>query len=172
MGARQRRSAAGLPALALAASAAVPLGVGGLRGGASDRPAPSALRVYPTVPARGAPREPTTPPAAGCSAHERAALAAARRFLAGYLPYSYGQAPATRIRGAAPPLMSSLRRQPPRVAAADRRLRPRLIDLEVAQVNGDLGFALAATIEDGRRRYPINLAVRAEGARWRVVALS
>src|SRR3954449_3469848 len=159
MGARRWRSAAGIVALALAASAALALalgvGAGGLRGGASDRPAPSAVRVYPTVPARGAPREPTTPPAAGRSAHERAALAAARRFLAGYLPYSYGQAPATRIRGAAPPLMSSLRRQPVRVAAAERALAPRLVGLEVAEVNGDLGFALAATIEDGRRRYAL-----------------
>src|SRR4051795_3289423 len=114
MGARRRRSAAGIVALALAARAALPpalaLGVGGLRGGASDRPAPRAVRVYPTVPARGAPREPAAPAPAGArSMQERAAVAAARRFLAGYLPYSYGQAPATRIEAAAAPLMSSLR---------------------------------------------------------------
>src|SRR4051794_7137433 len=172
MGARRRRSAVGIVALALAVSAAVALGVGGLRGGASDRPAPSAVRVSPTVPARGAPREPSTAPSAGRSAQERAALAAARRFLAGYLPYSYGQAPATRIEAAATPLARTLRRQPVRVAAAERRFRPRLIGLEVMEVNGDLGFDLAATVEDGRRRYALAVAVRAEGARWRVVALS
>src|SRR5690348_6329683 len=99
MGARRRRSA-GLVALVLAASAAAAIAVGQLHGDSSERPAARAARVYPTVPATGAPREPTAAPARGPSRQERAALAAARRFLAGYLPYSYGQAPARRVRGA------------------------------------------------------------------------
>jgi hypothetical protein len=170
MRARRRRWAAGVAALALAASSGVAVVV--WRGGSDDRAAPSAARAYPTVPARGAPREPSAIPPAGRSPSERAALEAARRFLAGYLPYSYGQASASQIRGAAAPLARTLRRQPPRVAAGERELEPQLVALEVASVNGDLGFDLAATIDDGRRRYAMTVAVRAQGERWLVVALS
>ena len=42
----------------------------------------------------------------------------------------------------------------------------------MASVNGDLGFDLTATIDDGRRRYAMTVALRAEGERWLVVALS
>jgi hypothetical protein len=157
-------------ALALAASGGLAVAV--LRGGSGDGAAPSSARAYPTVPALGAPREPSAIPAAGRGPQERAALEAARRFLAGYLPYSDGQAPASRIAAAAPPLARTLRRQPPRVAAGDRGLEPRLVELEVASVNGDLGFDLTATIEDGRRRYAMTVAVRALGERWLVVALA
>src|SRR4051812_13819180 len=128
MRAPRRRSVAGLVVLVVVASAAV--AVAALGGGASERAAPSA-RAYPTVPALGAPRESNAAPAGGRGARERAALAAARRFLAGYLPYSYGQAPAGWLQGAAAPLVRALRRQPPRVPAADRRLAPRLVALEV-----------------------------------------
>ena len=99
-------------------------------------------------------------------------MRAARRFLAGYLPYSYGRGPAGRIEAAAAPLATMLRRQPPRVPAADRQLRARLVSLEVASSNGDLGFDLAAVVDDGRRRYSMILAVRPAGDRWLVTALS
>src|SRR4051794_9051908 len=147
--AARRRWAAGVAALALAASGGV--AAVALRG--DDRAAPSSARAYPTVPARGAPREPSAIPPAGRSQSERAALEAARRFLAGYLPYSYGHAPASRIRDAAAPLAQTLRRRPARVAAGEREREPQLVALEVASVNGELGFDLAATIDDGRRRY-------------------
>lgn len=134
----------------------------------------TAARAHPTtvVPATGAPREPSVTPTPGRSAQERAAMQAARRFLAGYLPYSYGRGPAGRIEAAAAPLATMLRRQPPRVPAADRQLRPRLVSLEVASSNGDLGFDLAAVVDDGRRRYSMILAVRPAGDRWLVTALS
>src|SRR4051794_33993135 len=134
MGARQRRWAAALVALALAASAVIAVAIG--HGGAGDRPAASAARAYPTVPTLGAPREPDAVAVGGRSSQERAALKVARRFLAGYLPYSYGQAPASGIQGAARPLARTLRRQPPRVAASERGRAPRLGGLEVASING------------------------------------
>ena len=139
---------------------------------ARDGGSRTAARPYPTVPATGTPHEPHPAPAPGRSAEERAAMQAARRFLAGYLPYSYGRGPAGRIEAAAAPLATMLRRQPPRVPAADRQLRPRLVSLDVASSNGDLGFDLAAVVDDGRRRYSMILAVRPAGDRWLVTALS
>ena len=99
-------------------------------------------------------------------------MAAARRFLAGYLPYSYGQAPRA---GSRRP-----RRRWPARCAARRRGFPRRIagcargssSLEVASSNGDLGLDLTAVVDDGRRRYSMILAVRPAGERWLVVALS
>ena len=127
------------------------------------------------MPPSGAPREPQPAPTAGQSAAERAAFAAARRFLEGYLPYSYGRGPAGRIDAVAAPLAATLRRSPPRVPARianDPTLRPRVIALEVASANGDLGYDLSAAIDDGRRSYTMILAVRPDGARWLVTAVS
>src|SRR4051794_23479414 len=135
MGARRPRWAIGVVVLALLASVAAAVAVVG-RGHGEGGAAPSAARAYPTGPAIGAPREPDAAPVSGRSRQERAALAAARRFLAGYLPYSYGQAPASRIVAATAPLARALRRHPPRVPASTRRLAPRLVALQVASVNG------------------------------------
>ena len=54
----------------------------------------------------------------------RAAAAAARVFLEGYLPYSYGRAQARRIRAAATSLLRELEASPPRVPASVARARP------------------------------------------------
>jgi hypothetical protein len=140
--------------------------------GSRDDGSRTSARAHPTVPPTGAPHEPDAIPEAGRSADERAAMRAARRFLAGYLPYSYGRGSADRIEATAAPLASMLRRQPPRVPAADRQLHPQLVSLEVASVNGDLGLDLEAVIDDGRRRYSMIVAVRPAGERWLVTALS
>ena len=164
------------PILVLVALAAIAVGAVVIRGGDDDDPgAPSSAHAYPTVPPSGAPREPQPAPAAGQSAAERAAFAAARRFLEGYLPYSYGRGPAGRVDAVAAPLAATLRRSPPRVPARianDPTLRPRVIALEVASANGDLGYDLSAAIDDGQRSYTMILAVRPDGARWLVTAVS
>jgi hypothetical protein len=54
----------------------------------------------------------------------RAATAAARAFLDGYLPYSYGQSDAGPIRAAAWRLLRELEASPPRVPAAVARSAP------------------------------------------------
>ena len=169
MGALSRRWLVGLLVmLALVGAGVAVAAVLSLR----DDGSRTSARAYPPVPPTGAPREPNAPPTSGRSPQERAAMAAARRFLAGYLPYSYGQGPARRIEAAAAPLASTLRSAPPRVPAQDRRLRPQLVSLEVASSNGDLGLDLTAVVDDGRRRYSMILAVRPAGDRWLVTALS
>src|SRR3954451_13045818 len=57
--------------------------------------------------------------------------AAARRFLAGYLPFTYGQARASRVGAVAPELRARLAAAPPRVPRELRRRRPRVRFLQV-----------------------------------------
>jgi hypothetical protein len=101
----------------------------------------------------------------------RAATAAARAFLDGYLPYSYGQSDAGRIRAATERLLRELEASPPRVPAAVARGRPRLISVRAQAATSDLEIALLAVVEDGQRRYRIPLAVRHAGHRWIVTAV-
>jgi hypothetical protein len=101
----------------------------------------------------------------------RAATAAARAFLDGYLPYSYGQSDAGRIRAATERLLRELEASPPRVPAAVARGSPRLISVRAQAATSDLEIALLAVVEDGQRRYRIPLAVRHAGHRWIVTAV-
>jgi hypothetical protein len=110
-------------------------------------------------------------PPAGMRPEESAAARAARRFLAGYLPYTYGAAPASEIRAVTAPLRRQLSDAPPRVPAADRGLKPRVLSLDLVRSRGDLGIDFEATVSDGRRRYPVFVGVRSDGERWLVVAL-
>jgi hypothetical protein len=111
-------------------------------------------------------------PPAGLRPEEKQAQRAARTFLDGYLPYSYGTAPATEIRNVTGVLRKQLREAAPRVPAADRELEPRVIALDVVRSRGDVGIDLEATVVDGRRRYSMLIGVRSNGKRWLVVSLS
>jgi hypothetical protein len=170
MGWRQPRVLIRLLALVLATAAVVAVVV--VARETEPRRATLPSRAAPTVPRIGAPHEPERPHPPRSDPDERAALSAARRFLAGYLPYSYGQAPAARVRAAAPPLRAQLHSSPPRVPAEARRLLPRLVDLEVVSSSGDLGIDISARVDDGRRRYSMVLGMRPSGGRWLVTALS
>ena len=101
----------------------------------------------------------------------RAAAAAARAFLEGYLPYSYGRAQARRIRAAATSLLRELEASPPRVPASVARARPQLISVRAEAATGGSNVDVVAVVEDGRRRYHIPLAVRDTGRRWIVTAV-
>ena len=98
----------------------------------------------------------------------RAASAVARRFLAGYLPYSYGRRPPRTIRGLTPDLRRDLVRHTPRVppALADKA-RPRLTGLTLSGIDGRQ-VILLARIDDGRSRYAALLTVQRQGQRWAV----
>ena len=175
MGGRRVRLAPLVVLVALAVLAAIAVGAVLVRSSSNDDGARKSVRARPTVPPTGAPHEPHPAPTGGRSATEQAALAAARRFLKGYLPYSYGRGSASRIDAVAAPLAATLRRSPPRVPARianDPSLRPRAVDLEVASANGDLGYDLDAAIDDGKRSYTITLAVRPDRDRWLVAAVS
>jgi hypothetical protein len=97
----------------------------------------------------------------------RDASAAARRFLDGYLPYSYGRGKADAISSAAPGLRSTLAKNAPRVPPAlAAKARPRLLGRP--QVSGISGgrVILLARIDDGQSRYVALLTVQRRGSQW------
>jgi hypothetical protein len=101
-----------------------------------------------------------------------AAAAAARGFLEGYLPYSYGRADAERIRAASIQLLRELEASPPRVPASVAHARPQLVSVRAEAATGGSDIDVVAEVEDGRRRYRIPLAVRNTAGRWLVTAVS
>ena len=105
----------------------------------------------------------TARPAGPAEPGTRAAEAAARRFLVGYLPYLYGHGAASAIRGASPKLRRRLGGERPRVSPATRRRRGRVAELSARRL-ADWGFAVTATIDDGGvARYPITLMLERRG---------
>jgi hypothetical protein len=131
-------------------------------------PAPSTSSSS-TAPTQGE-QEAKSPPAVA-PRKARAATAAARAFLASYLPYSYGRAQARRIRAAATSLLRELEASPPRVPASVARARPQLISVRAEAATDGSDVDVVAVVEDGRRRYHIPLAVRDTGRRWIVTAV-
>lgn len=143
----------------------------------------SATTTAPTVPAQsttpGAPVQSTDAggtegtEAGQLSAGQRRAVRdaskAARSFLAGYLPYSYGRQDARQIRSVVPSLRSTLAREAPRVppALADKA-RPRLKRLQVSGIVAREQVILLAHIDDGQSRYAALLTLRRRGDRWAV----
>jgi DNA-binding NarL/FixJ family response regulator len=94
-----------------------------------------------------------------------------RAFLAGYLPYSYGQATARGIRAATPALQRELAAHPPRVSAAARQaVRPRVRQQRVSGLNGRRAYVLAQ-VGDGSRSYPTSLTLERPGRRWLVATV-
>jgi hypothetical protein len=95
---------------------------------------------------------------------------AARRFLAGYLPYTYGRRPANRIRAASPELLAQLERDRPRVPADERRRRPRLELLQSNSVSRERAD-LVALVGDGARRYEVRIPLANTATGWLVTGL-
>jgi hypothetical protein len=99
------------------------------------------------------------------------ARATAERFLAGYLGYAYGQAPASRIEDASRSLIGSLASQPQRVPPAARARRPRVISLRaMAAPAGEV--AVSAMVNDGGLiDYTVGLTLTRQGGRLLVTGL-
>jgi hypothetical protein len=124
----------------------------------------------PTAPAAALelPSEEGPPTSAAASRSDvEAAKTAARRFLAGYLPYSYGQVRARQIEGASDELRRRLEADPPRVPAAERDRRPRVLLIH-ADGAGKARAAMLALIADGRRRYTVRLELERRRSGWTV----
>ncbi len=156
IGEEERRGAfAGAAVLIVAATLLLLIPDGGV-------PSISPLPIAPAAQRR--PAEPPRPdPATGPEG-------AARRFLARFLPFLYGQGSPRSIPAAAPALVvrlaDSRRRVPP--ATLDRS--PRVTQLEGRRV-GQWRALVAARIEDGGvGSYPIALTLARRGGRWLVVA--
>jgi hypothetical protein len=133
----------------------------------------------PPAPASGAlptpiPTPSPTPPAAseegrqapsstGSRADVTGAKRAAQRFLAGYLPYTYGRP--GRMAAATSSLKRRLDQRRPRVPEHDRRLRPRLVLLQSDAVSHRRA-QLLALIGDGAWRYTLHLELAHTAAGW------
>src|SRR5829696_1986865 len=92
--------------------------------------AEAALSPAASVPAAEPSGEGTHTPIAVSRADVVASKHAARRFLARYLPYTYGRGRARRIRPATAALRRRLSAQRPRVPVRERRRLPRLVLLQ------------------------------------------
>lgn len=96
---------------------------------------------------------------------------AADRFLAGYLSYAYGHAPASQIKGATTGLLHSLQERPPRVPPGMQQLKPRLLSLHTTPAAPGL-VGVSALVTDGRVvDYPVGLLLSPQGDRLLVSGL-
>ena len=96
-----------------------------------------------------------------------AAKRAARVFLAGYLPYTYGERGASAIDRTTAELRHALAAEPPRVPPVERRRAPRIRSLYLNGASADRA-AVLALIDDGERSYTVALALARYGSEWRV----
>jgi hypothetical protein len=100
-----------------------------------------------------------------------AVVDAGRSFLAGYLAYVYGHAPASAIHDASPALARSLNAVAPRVTVAIRARDPRIIDLKAGPDSHD-AYLLTATVTDGGvASYPLTLKLAIGGRRPLIAAV-
>ncbi|ADB49875.1 hypothetical protein [Conexibacter woesei] len=178
--ARGRRWAFALAAAAIALSGVLLMRFGGEPARDDDAgPAPTVLSVARTTPVAVAPtpRTTTTPaapaPPLGVS-EQRAAVAAARRFLGAYLHWEVGDARggvrvalrANATRAFGDELLSS----PPRVSGAPAR--PGRIDgLELGDTLRAETPAVAATVDRGGTVTPLIMRLAREEGRWRISGL-
>jgi hypothetical protein len=136
-------------------------------------PPASSLPASPVTPLRvqatGPPGEESRPSAAlEVSGRELGAVRhAARVFLAGYLPFSYGRGSARRIRAAGAGLRARLAAERPRVPARERRRRARVLLLQLDAADPS-GAGVRALVDDRARRYSVVLTLARVGGAWRV----
>lgn len=164
---RDRQRAFVLAAAALVLAAAILTLTG------RDHHQPLATAAPPTSPAAVPP--PVSPaPAVRAPARERVPEPAprsirrvARRFLAGYLPYLYGQRTARRIDASTARLRRRLAANRPRVSPAARRRRPRVVALEGERAPAGRWLVRARIADGSVAAYPIELLIHGR----RVVAI-
>jgi hypothetical protein len=99
------------------------------------------------------------------------ATAAARRFLAGYLPFLYGQAGRGALGAVTPQLRGWLGAHRDRVTPAERARYPRLVALAFAPRDRSRSVLFEATIADGGSGYRLRLRVVLQAGEWRVTEL-
>jgi hypothetical protein len=132
----------------------------------SVAPAPS---TAPAIATRGEHEANSAPAVAPRDA--RAAATAARAFLAGYLPYSYGRAGTRRIHEASRSLARELAESPPRVPTSVAAARPRLLSVHTQATIARDQVQLLARVTDGWRRYDFPLSVRRIAGGWVATAV-
>lgn len=118
------------------------------------------------VQALAPPGPPPPAPAPGSIAAEHVA----RAFLAGYLPWLYGQGPLRAIRDAATSLLGDLERRPPRVPLTMHSLHPKLVAIALQRRGG--GWQALPNITDGRETYELVLTLTQTRSRWLISGVS
>jgi hypothetical protein len=135
---------------------------------ASGTPARAAVKT--TTPTAPDPRQPTPEPTAGGELSPIAGQAS-RAFLAGYLAYTSGRAPASRIADATGALLTALEAHPPRVSPAMRSEHPRAVELHAAPApSGEIGVS-AVVNSGGLIDYTLGLTLAQHGGRLLVTGL-
>lgn len=92
-------------------------------------------------------------------------------FLAGYLAYAYGHAPASQIRYATPALIVSLAAHQPRVPPGMRARQPRVLELRATPAPAGLLGVRAVVNDGGLIDYPVGLLLAFRGGRLLVTGL-
>lgn len=154
----ERRGAFWIAAATLACAALVLLLLPGVETAPSPEPASEAMVTAPPGPAPHRAR-----PLAG-------PLAAARRFLGGYLPFLYGHGAARAIAAAAPSLRDRLAASRLRVPPAASDRHPRVVGLDGRRLTAGRVFVTATIGDGGPATYPISLTLAPRNGRWLVVA--
>ncbi len=95
----------------------------------------------------------------------------AERFLAGYLAYLYGRAPASTVQDATGAFVRILQHEPLRVPPGIRGLHPRVVGVNVSPQPPGRAIALALVSDAEVVHYPIRLTLTQTGSRWRVSGL-
>lgn len=154
----ERRGAFWIAAAILACAALVLL----LLPGGETAPSPEPVSEA-TVTAPPGPAPHRTTPLAG-------PLAAARRFLGGYLPFLYGRGSARAVAAAAPSLRDRLAASRLRVPPAASRRHPRVVGLDGRRLASDRVLVTATIADGGPATYPVTLTLARRNGRWLVVA--
>ena len=100
-----------------------------------------------------------------------AATASARAFLAGYLPYVYGQAPAVQVRDTTAALVRSLQRERRVVPPGITGLHPHVVALAVSPQEARDALAVAVVSDGEVVHYPVRVALTEAAKRWVVSGL-
>lgn len=95
---------------------------------------------------------------------------AARRFLAGYLPYYYGHAPASDVHGDTAALERHLAAHSPNVPPAMQSLQGRVAG--IAMVRAGAGWRALVDVRDARSTCQLTLTLARVASRWAVMAVS
>jgi hypothetical protein len=94
----------------------------------------------------------------------------ARRFLRGYLAFSYGHGRVSEIRDADPRLLRALRDQ--RVPPAARQRRPRIVALQLRESTPGVAQATATVADGSGIRYPLVFYLERRSRGWVVTRLA
>jgi hypothetical protein len=100
-----------------------------------------------------------------------AARAVAQEFLRGYLPYLYGRGSPARVPHVSATVGRGLARARARETLAQRRRRPRVLELRLDAQRGDALIATALVSDGGPAPYPLTFTLVRRGGRWLVNAL-